>query len=62
MSDLDFLNLSRKLGRIRTRVRKNYFRCDTRFSQSLHEKLLLALNGHLKSCREGAKGQRRLRN
>ena len=30
MSDLDFLNLSRKLGRIRTRVRKNYFRCDTR--------------------------------
>lgn len=62
MSDLDFLNLSRKLGRIRTRVRKNYFRCDTRFSQSLHEKLLLALNGHLKTCREGAKVQRRLRN
>ena len=62
MSDLDFLDLSRQLGALRIAVRKNVVRCDTRFAQSLHEKLLLALNGHLKTCREGAKVQRRLRN
>ncbi|MFC7706343.1 hypothetical protein ACFQXB_19415 [Plastorhodobacter daqingensis] len=61
MSDLDFPDLSRKLGRIRSRVRKNYFRCDTRFAQSLHEKLLVALNCHLRTCREGARVQRQLR-
>lgn len=61
MSDLDFLDLYRALGGFRTAVRKNYFRCDTRFAQSLHEKLLVALNSHLKTCREGARIQRRLR-
>ena len=61
MSDLDFLDLNRKLCGFRAKVRKNRFRCDTRFAQSLHDKLLVAINAHLKTCREGARLQRLLR-
>ncbi|WP_140849236.1 hypothetical protein [Paracoccus sp. FO-3] len=61
MSDLDFLDLSRQFSALRAAVRQNLVRCDTRFAQSLHEKLLVALNGHLKTSREGARVQRRLR-
>ena len=60
MSDLDFLDLYRALGGFSTAVRKNSVRCDSRFAQSLHEKLLAALDSHLQTCREGVEIQRRL--
>ena len=61
MSDLDFHDLSKKLTRFRTKLRKNLYRCDTPFAFSLHDRLLCALRVLLKICRDGAKAQRSLR-
>lgn len=61
MSDLDFLDLFMKLSGFRTAVCANRVECDTRFAQTVHDRVLAALDGHLETCREGARVQRLLR-